>query len=78
MISEVSSPKPKPRSISVYIGAAVFEFPVDWDDPNSVIAVLNKATELAQVPLRNELNRALRENADLKKENADLKLRLGL
>ena len=65
--------KSKPDALSIQIGAAVFPCPVDLDDPDDVVRVLNHAIALAQAPLRNEINRLLRENAELKSqlENRD-------
>ncbi len=42
--------------------------PYCWDDPDDVLRVLNNAIALAQAPLRNEINRLLRENAGLKSQ----------
>jgi hypothetical protein len=58
----------KPNGISLQIGAAVFSCPIDWDDPDDVLRVLNRALAMAQAPLRNEINRLLRENAELKSQ----------
>jgi hypothetical protein len=58
--------KSKRDAVSIQIGAAVFSCPIDWDDHDDVVRVLNNAIALAQAPLRNEINRLLRENAELK------------
>jgi hypothetical protein len=60
--------KGKPDAVSIQIGPAVFSCPIDWDDPDDVLRVLNNAIALAQAPLRNEINRLLRENAELKSQ----------
>ncbi len=58
--------KSKPDALSIQIGAVVFSCPIDWDNHDDVVRVVNNAIALAQAPLRNEINRLLRENAELK------------
>jgi hypothetical protein len=65
--------KSKPNTISLQIGAGVFSCPIDWDDPDDVVRVLNQAIGLVQAPLRNEINRLLRENAELKSQHERVK-----
>ena len=65
--------KSKPDAVAIQIGAGVFSCPIDWDDPDDVFRVFNKAIALAQAPLRNEINRLLRENAELKRQIEDQK-----
>ena len=60
--------KSKPNGISIQVGAGVFSCPIDWDDPDDILRVLNNAIGLVQAPLRNEINRLLRENAELKSQ----------
>jgi hypothetical protein len=65
--------KNNPNAIAIQIGAGVFSCPIDWDDPDDVVRVLNNAIALAQAPLRNEINRLLRENAELKSQRENPK-----
>ena len=58
----------KPNAISIQVGAAVFSCPIDWDDPEDVLRVLNHSIGLVQAPLRNQINQLLRENAELKSQ----------
>ncbi len=67
---EAHKAKSKPNSVSVQIGAGVFTCPINWDDPDDVLRVLNQAIALAQAPLRNEINRLMRELAELKNQHS--------
>jgi hypothetical protein len=61
--------KSKPDAICIQIGAGIFfSCPVDWDNLDDILRVLNHAIGLVQAPLRNEINQLLRENAELKSQ----------
>ena len=68
---EKTKAKSKPDGVSIQVGAAIFSCPMDWDDPDDIMRVWNHSLELVETPLRNEINRLLRELAELKSDQSN-------